>query len=80
MASGGEPRSSPKMKTPPASEETDGVFHAFTSGKVAALGWKTCGLKLRSAVPNVFFVGSARHAFPFDGERKSLARSLRALC
>jgi len=27
----------PKMKTPPAPEDTDGVFHAFTSGKVAAL-------------------------------------------
>jgi hypothetical protein len=26
-----------KMKTPPAPEDTDGVFHAFTSGKVAAL-------------------------------------------
>jgi len=26
-----------KMKTPPAPEGTDGVFHAFTSGKVAAL-------------------------------------------
>jgi len=26
-----------KMKTPPASEDTGGVFHAFTSFKVAAL-------------------------------------------
>jgi hypothetical protein len=26
-----------KLKTPPASEDTDGVFHAFTSFKVAAL-------------------------------------------
>jgi len=25
------------MKTPPASEDTDGVFHAFTSCEVAAL-------------------------------------------
>jgi hypothetical protein len=29
------------MKTPPAPEGTDGVFHAFTSGKVAALDRKT---------------------------------------
>jgi len=28
----------PKMKTPPVSEDTDEVFYAFTSGKVAALG------------------------------------------
>jgi hypothetical protein len=27
-----------KMKTPPASEDTGGVFHAFTSFEVAALG------------------------------------------
>src|SRR5713101_5168970 len=26
-----------KLKTPPASEDTDGVFHAFTSFEVAAL-------------------------------------------
>jgi hypothetical protein len=29
------------MKTPPAPEDTDRVFHAFTSGKVAALGLRT---------------------------------------
>jgi hypothetical protein len=38
MAPAGTP---PKIKTPPAPEDTDGVFHAFTSGKVAALELKT---------------------------------------
>jgi hypothetical protein len=36
------------MKTPPAPEDTDGVFHAFTSGKVAALERKIQRLTVRS--------------------------------
>src|SRR6266536_925372 len=38
----------PTMKTPPAPEDTDGVFHAFTSGKVAALGRRTSAWWFRS--------------------------------
>lgn len=30
-----------KMKTPPTSEDIDGVFHALTFFKVAALEWLT---------------------------------------
>jgi len=36
------------MKTPPTSEDADGVFHAFTSRKVAALERKTSRGRLRS--------------------------------
>jgi hypothetical protein len=38
-----------KMKTPPASEESGGVFHAFTFRKVAALEGPTTGVRFRSA-------------------------------
>ena len=41
-------RASRDMKTPPASEEADGVFHAFTSGKVAALDLKMRIRRIRS--------------------------------
>jgi hypothetical protein len=37
-----------KLKTPPASEDTDGVFHAFTSFKVAALEQTILGGRFRS--------------------------------
>jgi hypothetical protein len=37
------------MKTPPASEDVDGVFHAFTSFKVAALEQPTFKRRVRSA-------------------------------
>ncbi len=37
-----------QMKTPPASEDADGVFRAFTSRKVAALKRKTSRHRLRS--------------------------------
>jgi hypothetical protein len=43
------------MKTPPAPEDTDGVFHAFTSGKVAALGLRTRGRWVRSGVASIFY-------------------------
>ena len=36
------------MKTPPSPESADGVFHAFTSGKVAALELKTSLPRFRS--------------------------------
>jgi hypothetical protein len=38
-----------ERKTPPASEDADGVFHAFTSRKVAALEEATGQRALRSA-------------------------------
>jgi hypothetical protein len=68
MAVGGEPQSTPKMKNPAGIRNTDGVFHAFTSGKVAALGLKTGGLKLRSAVSKIF-LPIPPHA-PFIERRK----------
>jgi len=40
-----------KLKTPPASEDTDGVFHAFTSFKVAALEGSTDECRVRSTLP-----------------------------
>jgi hypothetical protein len=42
------------MKTPPAPEGIDGVFHAFTSGKVAALGLKTSPEPVRSRRVGIF--------------------------
>jgi hypothetical protein len=36
------------MKTPPAFKNADGVFHAFTSRKVAALDRKTSKRRPRS--------------------------------
>jgi hypothetical protein len=48
MAEGGRAGIDPTMKTPPASEGTGGVFHAFTSGKVAALEQKIQWLTVRS--------------------------------
>jgi hypothetical protein len=41
-------------KTPPPSEDADGVFHAFTSRKVAALGKKTSTLWFRSSRSEIF--------------------------
>jgi hypothetical protein len=38
-----------KWKTPPASEDVDGVFHAFTSFKVTALEQPTFERRVRSA-------------------------------
>ena len=46
------------MKTPPASEDANGVFHAFTSLKVAALEMKTSKRRLRSERIRIF-CGSA---------------------
>ena len=43
------------MKTPPASEDANGVFHAFTSLKVAALEMKTTKRRLRSGRLRIFF-------------------------
>jgi hypothetical protein len=37
------------MKTPPTSEDIGGVFHAFTSFKVAALEELTAARRVRSA-------------------------------
>ena len=47
-----------QMKTPPASEDANGVFHAFTSLKVAALEMKTSKRRLRSEWIRIF-CGSA---------------------
>ena len=47
-----------QMKTPPASEDANGVFHAFTSRKVAALEMKTSKQRLRSGWIRIF-CGSA---------------------
>jgi hypothetical protein len=44
----------PQMKTPPAPEDTDGVFHAFTSGKVAALEPGTHRQWVRSGISSHF--------------------------
>ena len=44
-----------QMKTPPASEDANGVFHAFTSLKVAALEMKTSKRRLRSVRSRIFF-------------------------
>lgn len=48
-----------KMKTPPASEDADGVFHAFTSFEVTALGKSNfqCRLSFQrpSKFPLIFF-------------------------
>jgi hypothetical protein len=35
-------------------KDTDGIFHAFTSGKVAALGPKTHWLRVRSGIVSNF--------------------------
>ena len=43
-----------QMKTPPASEDANGVFHAFTSRKVAALEMKTSKQRLRSGWIRIF--------------------------
>ena len=43
-----------QMKTPPASEDANGVFHAFTSLKVAALEMKTSKQRLRSGWIRIF--------------------------
>lgn len=43
-----------KMKTPPASEDTDGVFHAFTSCEVAALERQTSFRSVCSGKPGFF--------------------------
>jgi hypothetical protein len=45
-----------KGKTPPASEETDGVFHALTSRKVAALVETTSKRRVRSGDVEFFDV------------------------
>src|SRR6185312_1267904 len=52
-----------QMKTPPASEDANGVFHAFTSLKVAALERKTSKRRLRSSRIRIF-CGSARASRP----------------
>ena len=52
---GSSPRAEPsKMKTPPASEDTDGVFHAFTSCEVAALERQTSFRSVCSGKPGFF--------------------------
>jgi hypothetical protein len=48
----------PNMKTPPAPEDADGVFHAFTSGKVAALEPRTSASWFRSRPAEIFCRGS----------------------
>jgi hypothetical protein len=52
-----------QMKTPPASEDANGVFHAFTSRKVAALEMKTSKRRLRSGRLGIF-CSSARASRP----------------
>jgi hypothetical protein len=42
------------MKTPPASEDVDGVFHAFTSFEVAALERSTSSRPFRSGERIIF--------------------------
>src|SRR6266850_342848 len=44
------------MKTPPISEDVDGVFRAFTSRKVAALGKRISRRRLRSHFIESFFI------------------------
>src|SRR4029079_14574751 len=56
----------PKSKTPPAPEDTDGVFHAFTSGKVAALDLKTLLTPVSFRPSRDFFPHGSRFA---DGIR-----------
>jgi hypothetical protein len=43
------------MKTPPASENTGGVFHAFTSCEVAALERQTLSRSVSSGKVLIFF-------------------------
>jgi hypothetical protein len=43
--------SAPQLKTPPTSEDVDGVFRAFTSRKVAALVRKRRGAGFVPAIP-----------------------------
>jgi hypothetical protein len=55
------------MKTPPLSEDSGGVFRAFTSFKVAALEQLTCERRVRSAALRIF---NAR----FPGSRATAGR------
>jgi hypothetical protein len=57
---------SPIKKTPPEPEGTDGVFHAFTSGKVAALDLKTLLTPVSFRPSRDFFPHGSRFA---DGIR-----------
>src|SRR6185369_1212890 len=71
-----EPQALPSiMKTPPTFEDADGVFHAFTSRKVAALERETSRRRLRSCrSPEILVVqfacGSMRH-IPSEITRQS---------
>jgi hypothetical protein len=48
-----------KMKTPPASEDTGGVFHAFTSFEVAALGKTNFEISFSFRLSQTVFSGLA---------------------
>ena len=63
------------MKTPPASEDANGVFHAFTSRKVAALKRKRQGIgfvpPLRNSLGGILLAFHLAHFVGDNGEQAS---------
>jgi hypothetical protein len=65
-----------QMKTPPTSEDVDGVFHAFTSRKVAALDMKTLAKRIRSREKLNPYFAIAAASVPLSSTKVGQIRAL----